>query len=85
MTASLNFKTFWWPNIAAPEDGRAPARLGISAPIAPSPVRPCSGETRAENSPVFQRRERWTQSPRPEGTVEARVGTVWKFSRPFGT
>ena len=28
MTASLNFKAFWWPDIAAPEDGRIPVRLG---------------------------------------------------------
>ena len=27
MTASLDFKAFWRPDIAAPEDGRTPARL----------------------------------------------------------
>ena len=53
MTASSDFKAFWWPNIAAPEDGRTPVRLG-NTPLTLAPGRsqppsfeaastPCSG------------------------------------------
>ncbi len=43
------------------------------------PMRPCPGGT-VENSPAFQRRERATKRPRPEGTVEITVGTGWRFT-----
>ena len=43
------------------------------------PVRLCPGGT-FDNSPAFQRRERSTKRPRPEGTVEARVGTGRRFT-----
>ncbi len=44
----------------------------------------CPGGT-FENSPAFQRRERWTKNLRPEGTVEVWVERGWRFNRPFGT
>ena len=33
------FQVFWWPNIAAPEDGRTPARLGNIPSMHPGRVR----------------------------------------------
>ncbi len=43
------------------------------------PMRPCPGGT-VENSPAFQRRERATKRPRPEGTVEITVGIGRRFT-----
>ena len=45
----------------------------------------CVPEGQRENSPAFQRRERWTGRLSPEGTAEVLRGSVRGFIRPFGT